>query len=70
MSRHINTLKRIERVAEITNRYYEIGRLDRCYKEVWRRYVYPLYPMSYRTYLRYVRTNYKQEIKEQQLTLF
>lgn len=57
-------------VAEITNQHYEIGRLDRCYKAVWRRYIYPIYPMNYRTYLRYINTNYKKEIKEQQLTLF
>ena len=73
--KHINTLRRIERVAEITEKYYEVGRLDRCYKEVWRRYVTPIYPMSYRTYLRYVQTNYKKEIRERitppvQLTLF
>lgn len=73
--KHINTLRRIERVAEITEKHYEIGRLDRCYKEVWRRYVDPVYPMSYRTYLRYVQTNYKKEIRERtvppgQLTLF
>lgn len=66
MGKHINTLKRIERVAEITEKHYEIGRLDRCYKEVWRRYVNPVYPMSYRTYLRYVQTNYKKEIREQE----
>lgn len=64
MSCHRNTLRRIEQVAALTERYYEPGRLDRCYKEVWRRYVYPLYPMSYRTYLRYLRTNYKKELKE------
>jgi len=64
MSIHINTLKRIEIISEITNKYYEIGRLDRCYKTIWKKYIYPVYPISYRTYLRYLRTNYKKKIKE------
>ncbi len=63
--KHINTLKRIELVAEITRKHYEVGRLDRCYKAVWRLWVNPVYPMSYRTYLRYVQTNYKRELREQ-----
>ena len=63
MCRHENTLRRIEHVATLTNRYYEAGRLDRCYKAVWRKYIYPVYPMDYRTYLRYLNVNYKRELK-------
>lgn len=51
---HPNTLKRIQAVCELTKRYYEPGRRDRCYKEVWRRYIYPIYPMCYRTFLNYI----------------
>ena len=55
MSRiHENTVRRIELVRELANKYYEPGRADRCHKEVWRRYVRPVYPMSYRTYLTYM----------------
>lgn len=64
MSKHTNTLKRIALVAELTNKYYEPERLDRCYKAIWRRYINPIYPMDYRTYLRYLHTNYKKELKK------
>ena len=64
MCRHENTLRRIEHVARMTNLHYEAGRLDRCYKAVWRKYIYPVYPMDYRTYLRYLNVNYKRELRE------
>ena len=61
---HENTVKRIELVLEIVRKYYEPGRLDRCHKEVWRRYVNPVYPMSYRTYLSYVGIDLEAAKKE------
>lgn len=63
---HENTVKRIELVLEIVRKYYEPGRLDRCHKEVWRRYVNPVYPMSYRTYLSYVGIDLEAAKKEMQ----
>lgn len=51
---HINTIKRIKKVQEITLQHYEIGNQKRCYRAVWREFVYPIYPMSYKTYLRYI----------------
>ena len=54
-------------------RHYEPGRRDRCYKEVWRRYVYPVYPMCYRTFLNYIGVNIHQERtrnEDRQLSLF
>lgn len=30
--------------------------MQKCYKEIWRKYVYPIYPMCYHTYLSYIRT--------------
>lgn len=54
--RHKNTLLRIKRVCEITQEHYEAGNLAKCYKEVWRKYVFPIYPMCYRTYLSYINT--------------
>lgn len=51
---HKNTLLRIQHVCDITRRHYEEGNLARCYKQVWRLYVYPVYPMCYRTYLSYL----------------
>ncbi len=60
---HPNTLKRIQAVCEIAKQYYEPGRRDRCYKEIWRRYVYPIYPMCYRTFLNYIGVSVVKEQK-------
>ena len=51
---HKSTIERIKKERAIVNRYYESGNNSRCYKAVWRRYVNPLYPMSYRTFLSYL----------------
>lgn len=60
---HPNTAKRIKMVCEITNKHYESGNNNKCYKEVWRRYVNPIYPMCYKTYLSYI-SRPLREIKE------
>lgn len=65
MSHHRNTLLRMKNVCEIAARYYEPGRADRCYKEVWRRYVYPVYPCCYRTFLNYIGVPVDAELKKQ-----
>ena len=73
MGFHKNTLRRIELVCNIVRQHYEPGRRDRCYKEVWRRYVYPVYPMCYRTFLSYIGVNVEQEQRRNngnQLSLF
>lgn len=73
MGYHKNTLKRIDLVCAIVKRHYEPGRRDRCYKEVWRRYVCPVYPMCYRTFLNYIGVNVERERNrndERQLSLF
>lgn len=73
MGYHKNTLKRIELVCSIVKEHYEPGRRDRCYKEVWRRYVCPVYPMCYRTFLNYIGVNIAQERgrnADRQLSLF
>ena len=72
---HKNTLLRIKHVCEITQQYYEEGNLQKCYKEIWRRYVYPIYPMCYHTYLSYIRTpmgdlKEKEDDDPLQLSLF
>ena len=51
---HKSTLERIRKVRAIVDRYYEAGNNSKCYKAVWQRYVCPLYPMSYRTFLSYL----------------
>lgn len=74
MGFHKNTLKRIDLVCRIVKEHYEPGRRDRCYKEVWRRYVYPVYPMCYRTFLNYIGVNVELEMRKnnnaRQLSLF
>lgn len=52
--RHKNTQLRIAHVCEIVREHYEAGNQRKCYKAVWRRYVYPVYPMCYRTFLNYI----------------
>lgn len=60
---HENYLRRVEMVQRITLKHYEPGRLDRCYKEVWRRWVYPLYPCCYETYRTMLGVNVAQARK-------
>lgn len=52
--RYKSTILRAQNIRKLTEKYYEPGNNARCYKAVWRRYIYPLYPMCYRTYLNYL----------------
>lgn len=59
----INTLRYYAKVVEITNSHYIEGLTT--YAGIWRKYVNPIYPMSYETYMRiisYPRLN--QELEE------
>lgn len=47
-----STLRRVEMIREITAKHYEQGNHLRSYKAVWRKWVNPVYPMTYDTYLR------------------
>lgn len=49
-----STIEKVKMIRSITQRYYEPGNHQRSYKAVWRRYINPIYPMSYGTYLRYL----------------
>jgi hypothetical protein len=49
-----STIERTKIIKEITMRYYEAGNQQRCYKRVWQKYINPIYPMCYRTYLNYL----------------
>lgn len=53
---HINISNRIRIVQDIARKHYEPGNYSRSYHQVWRLYVYPLYPMCYRTFLKYINT--------------
>ena len=61
---HENTLRLIQQVQRLANQYYEAGRADRCLAEVWRRWVYPVYPICYETFRRYMATDIAHELKE------
>lgn len=70
---HKNTLLRIQLVCDITRQHYEEGNLARCYKQVWKRYVYPVYPCCYHTYLSYLRCGlegYRERSEDTEPTLF
>lgn len=54
--RHKNTLLRIKHVCDIVNQHYEAGNQAKCYKAVFEKYVYPVYPMCYHTFLSYINT--------------
>lgn len=49
--RHKSTLARSEKLKALTALHYEPGNQARCYKAVWRRWVYPEFGICYRTYL-------------------
>ena len=51
---HKSTLARVKAIRAITEQYYEAGNNRRCYKQVWRHYVSPIYGCCYRTYLNYL----------------
>jgi hypothetical protein len=46
---------RAENIKRITEQYYEPENQSKCYKAVWRYHVFPLYGISYRSYLVYVK---------------
>lgn len=69
---HINTRRRIKLVCDIVNQHYEVGNQSKCYKAVYRRYVNPVYPMCYHTFLKYINTSHGETTRhsDNQLTLF
>lgn len=44
----------IKEICEIAKEHYEPGDQSRCYRAVWRNFVYPRYRIHYRTFLEYV----------------
>lgn len=48
--------KRAKAIQELTAKYYEPERQDRCYKQVWRKHIYPVFGICYNTFLRYMKT--------------
>ena len=53
--------------------HYEVGNQSKCYKAVWRNYIYPMFGISYRTYLNHINStpiNIYQQPDSNQLSLF
>jgi len=58
---------------EITAEHYEPENHAKCYKQVWRKHIRPLYGIGYRTYLNYLKVEVIDEPKQEdsrQLRLF
>lgn len=58
---HRNFIKRIRLVCQIVQEHYEPGDQSKCYYQIWKHYVNPIYPMCYRTMLRYISTPLPKE---------
>lgn len=52
-----STQARIKQIREITQKHYEEGNQSKCYRAIWRNYIYPVFGVCYRTYLTYVNTS-------------
>lgn len=71
--RRRNYLLRVKNVCDIVEKHYEPGTYEKSYYKVWMRYVYPVYPMCYRTMLNYINTVVPGSLKKEaavQLSLF
>lgn len=53
-TKYENLIKRIKLVAELVQQHYEAGRQDRCLAWCYRTIVNKQYPMSERTFRRYI----------------
>lgn len=56
-ARKENLLKRIENVQRIVEENYEPGNQNKCKLQAYRRNVMAIYPMSERTFWRYMNTD-------------
>lgn len=61
-----NQRKRDAQVARIVEEWYEEGRHDRCKRWVYRHKVYPLFPMSERSFFRSLERHYKRQKESKQ----
>lgn len=69
--RYKSTSKRTEIYRAVTMQHYEEGNQSKCYKAVWRNYIYPQFGICYRTYLNHINAKPdSQIIDKSQLSLF
>ena len=59
----LNLLRYYNKIVEITQSHYIVGLTT--YAGIWRKYVYPVYPVSYETYMRIISyPRLQQELEE------
>lgn len=74
MRKYPSTIEKAKKIQELVDQHYEPGRQDRCKLWVLRNVISKIYPMSERTFYRYVNMKTDEQKKEdedkQQLKLF
>lgn len=50
-----NTEIKRRNIMEIVKKHYEPGNQSKSLEQVWRHYVYPIYPMGVRTFRRHIK---------------
>jgi hypothetical protein len=63
-TRRENLLKRIENVQRIVEENYEPGNQSKCKLQAYRQHVMGIYPMSERTFWRYMNTDVDDKKKK------
>jgi len=65
---------RAKNIRKLTENHYEPENQAKCYKMVWKRFVHPLWGISYRTYLNYLNVDddeaFPKKEDDGQLNLF
>lgn len=56
-----NTILKAAKIQELLLKHYEPGRQDRCKLWVYRNIIYKQYPMSERTFFRYLKIDIAKE---------
>ena len=67
---HRNTIRRAQMVRDIVEEHYQPERHDRCKLWVYRNMIQKVYPISVRTFRRYMGEYARQEYEDTQLELF
>lgn len=63
-ARKENFLKRVEKVQRIVEENYEPGNQSKCKLQAYRKNVMSIYPMSERTFWRYMNTDLSKQKKK------
>jgi len=66
-ARKENLLKRIENVQRIVEENYETGNQSKCKLQAYRKNVMSIYPMSERTFWRYMNTDVNEKKKKNEV---